>query len=230
MNDTAILQGQSLSKSYGTRSFLKDVSLSVRPGSCLGVLGDNGSGKSTLMSILAGMLPADGGAVLYHGTPITRAHRQHVGYVPQVPILMDDLTVDDNLRLWHSVYHRKDFAATLAEIPAFLGIDAMRKKKVGALSGGMKKKVAIAVALMNHPDVLILDEAFAALDAKTVDAMMAHLRSIPSMGMIYSSHNIHEIVTLCDEVVVLHQGEIVHTAHGVQEYDEAMIQTLYKQF
>ncbi len=223
------LNGVNLRKKYGDKLVVNDASITVSPGECVGVLGDNGSGKSTLMSILAGMQPMDGGVVQVEGHPVTKELRRQMGYVPQVPILVEDLTVRDNLALWQSIYHLDPKKGVLEGIPDCLGLGSMLLKRVSTLSGGMKKKVSIAIALMHRPQYLIMDEAFAALDAKTVEAMVSYLRE-SDMGIVYSSHNIEEIAALCHRVVVLRQGEVTHQSPTMEKLDQETIQTLYHYF
>ncbi len=223
------LDGLNLIKKYDARCILNSVSISIAPGECVGVLGDNGSGKSTLMSILAGMQPQSGGTVTLEGAPITKSSRRHMGYVPQTPILVEDLTVRDNLALWQSIYHLDPKLGVLDGVPDCLELGPMLLKQVSTLSGGMKKKVSIAIALMHQPQYLILDEAFAALDAKTVTAMVTHLRQ-SQMGIVYSSHNISEIAALCHRVVVLHRGEVAHQSPPIPHFDQEAIDSLYRYF
>lgn len=207
-----LLQAIGITKLYKNNTVLSNVSIFVRSGQCLGILGDNGSGKSTLMSIITSMTTATKGDVLLDGKKITKEDRLSIGYVPQDAILVEDLSVRDNLKLWASVYKLKDFKAVISNIPEFLGIDEFLHKKVSTLSGGMKKKVAIAIALMNNPRFIILDEAFASLDAKTIVSMISYLKSLENVGIIYSSHNLQEITQLCQRVVVLKKGVITYTS------------------
>lgn len=217
-----------ISSYHGKHQFLKGISFTATAGNCLGILGDNGSGKSSLMAILAGVVPAGSGEVLFNGHPITKEQRHYVGYVPQQPVLLDQLTVKDNLALWQSVYHRK--GSLLEHIPDFLKIEEMLHKKAGLLSGGMRKKVSIAIALMNDPQVLILDEAFAALDAKCVASMEAYIKQAKDMVVIYSSHNILEIAHLCTNVFVLKEGCVSYDTQDSVAMTEESVRFLYSQF
>ncbi len=223
------LQASDITKVLGHKTILNHVSVTVEPGQCLGILGDNGSGKSTLMSILAGMQSPDEGCCLLDGNPITKLAQRRIGYVPQTPILIDELTVRDNLALWQSIYGLDGKLGVLHHVPPCLGLEYLLTKKVSALSGGMAKKVAIAIAVMHRPDYLILDEAFAALDAKTVAGMIDFLQ-FSTMGIVYSSHNIQEITTLCNRVTVLRSGEITHQSHHIQSFDQTVIDQLISHF
>ncbi len=214
MNDS-ILQVKSISKSYKDVEILSEVSLQLKSGVILGLLGDNGSGKTTLMSILSGTKKANSGSILYNGKEITKQSRLKIGYVPQYPILIEYLTVLDNLKLWVTIYGLESLQK--ANIPEFLEMESMYKKKVSQLSGGMKKRLSIAIALMNRPEFLILDEAFAALDLVTVQHMMKYLKNNKEIGVLYSSHNIYEVAELCDQAVVLKGGKIQYESKNINK-------------
>ncbi len=224
------LIGADLAKKYHKTQVVQGVSFALQQGECLGVLGDNGSGKSTLMSIVAGMQPADGGTLLLDGAPISKQARRRIGYVPQVPILMEALTVRENIALWQSIYQMPVTDALPASIPDCLDIPTLLPKRVARLSGGMKKKVSIAIALMHQPDYLVLDEACAALDAKTVGGMVQYLKSATQMGVIYSSHNIQEVAWLCHRVMVLRKGQVSYESPVIECYDAATVASLYQNF
>lgn len=206
----------SIEKKIKNVDFLKEISFEVNSNECVGILGTNGSGKSTLLSIIAGTNNYDNGNVLLNKEPITTKNRSKIGYVPQQPVLIDSVTVRDNLKLWQSLYKQKN----LNNIPTFLDLEKFYKKKPSELSGGMKKKVSIAIALMNDPDFLIMDEAFAALDSKTCEQMMEYLKK-KKIGIIYSSHNIQEIIELCDKVLVLKEGKISYVSDKKLSIDDS---------
>ncbi len=225
-----MLQAQEIYKSWKGKSCLQEISLSIMPGERIGILGDNGSGKSTFMSILAGIDAPDKGCILYNNHSITKIDRKKIAYVPQIPMLMEQLSVRDNLFLWNGIYGLDHFQATLDAIPDFLGIKEIMKKKIAQLSGGMKKKVSIAIALMNTPDFLILDEAFAALDRKTKEQMIQYLKDHKEIGIIYSSHQMEEIVRICKTVMVLREGVVTYQSNIEETFTEEKIAFLYSRF
>ncbi len=225
-----MLEAQEICKSWKGQSCLQEISLSIMPGERIGILGDNGSGKSTFMSILAGIDVPDKGCILYKNHPITKIDRKKIAYVPQIPMLMEQLSVRDNLFLWHGIYGLDHFKITLDTIPDFLGISDILKKKINQLSGGMKKKVSIGIALMNAPDFLILDEAFAALDCKTKEQMIQYLNDHKEMGIIYSSHQMDEIVEICKKVMVLREGVVTYQSNIEELFTEEKIAFLYSKF
>lgn len=212
-----------IKKKINNMDFLKDISFGVNSNECFGILGTNGSGKSTILSIIAGTNNFDSGNILLNNQKITKKNRHKIGYVPQQPVLIDSITVLDNLNLWKSIYKQKNFD----NIPDFLEINEFYKKKVCNLSGGMKKKVSIAIALLNNPEFLILDEAFSALDNKTCDNMIGYLKN-KKIGVIYSSHNINEIIELCDKILVLKNGEVSYFTE--QKLTSESIPFIYTKF
>ncbi|WP_317856157.1 ABC transporter ATP-binding protein [Chakrabartyella piscis] len=224
---THMLQIKGLKKQYQNHIVLQDVSLHLEKGERLGILGDNGSGKSTLMSILAGVQTADAGEILFCGAPITRETRRKISYIPQEAELLEDLTVKDNLQLWIGIYGLQNPKKVIQEIPAFLNIEPMLHQKIKNLSGGMKKKVSIAIAIMNHPEMIIMDEALSALDAKTVEAVLSYLKQEKSITLFYCSHNFVEVEAICNRLVVLQDGVIAYETTDVSENSKKGIEQLY---
>ncbi len=222
-----MLQVTGLQKQYQNIAVLKYISFHLEKGERLGILGDNGSGKSTLMSILAGVQKSDGGEVLFSGAPITRESRKRISYIPQEPELLEELTVKDNLALWVGIYGLGKAKDVIATLPKFLAIEPMLQKKISSLSGGMKKKVSIAIAIMNHPDVIIMDEALSALDAKTVQEVLAYLLKQKDITLLYCSHNFSEVETICNRLVVLQNGVVAYETTDVSAQSKETIDKLY---
>ncbi len=196
-----------LYKKFGKIDFLHDINFSICGEDRLGILGENGSGKSTLMSIVAGVNTFDKGEVLYNGQ--ANASKVNIGYVPQEPVLLQGLSVKDNLRLWQGVYHIKCFDEVVERIPHFLGVHTFLSKKTEELSGGMKKKVAIAICFLNNPKLVILDEPFAALDEDAIVCMNEYLNSLEDVAILYSSHDKSELMKVCKRYIVMKNGKII---------------------
>ncbi len=209
-----MLQLEHIHKNYGKKEILKDISITVEEGECLGIVGPNGSGKSTLLGIIVGALKADGGVVKYEG---------RIGYVPQDNALMEELTVKDNLEYWCSA-HGKALSHILSSefFKSVLGLGAILKKKVKHLSGGMKKRVNIGIALINDPHYIILDEPCSALDIIYKNEVIDYLKQLKRQGktIIYTSHSSDEIEKLCDHVCILKEGTIVKSASLVELQEE----------
>jgi ABC-2 type transport system ATP-binding protein len=148
-----------IQKKYGKKQILTDISFTASPGECIAIAGRNGCGKSTLLKILAGVMDADGGEIVYYGKNTIRQRREFCGYLPQENPLMEELNVRDNLRLWEGK-HR----SAMETVTAQFQLEDILKQKVKTLSGGMKRRLSIACALMKMPAVMIMDEPTTALD------------------------------------------------------------------
>ena len=205
---TPIVKISTISKSYGKKNILSSVSLDIYKGSCIGILGANGCGKSTLLAILADCLKADSGEIITSSAAPHNASM--VGYVPQENPLFSTLNVLDNLRYFYadSPYSLKDELAD--GIPHIFGLDTCLKTKVKHLSGGMKRRLAIACALSHHPDVLILDEPGASLDFVCKQDILQYLKMYLKQGgtVILASHEQEEIA-LCDTLFLLENGSLL---------------------
>lgn len=195
-----MLEIDGLCKSYQGHQVLKPVKFSIPAGQCLGITGENGSGKSTLLRLLAQVERPDGGDIRYGGRSVMGDRgflREKLGYVPQQNELMQELTVRRQLKLWQSAC---GISGTLPQdILELLGIVPMMSKKIRSLSGGMQRRVSIAMALLNQPEVLIMDEATTGLDQEYCLRLMDWLEGFLARGgrLIWCSHHAHELERLC---------------------------------
>lgn len=200
-----------LSKRFKGKRVLSGVALQAQTGCCVGILGANGSGKSTMLSILAGVLKADGGQFLCDGVDLLqdpRSRARLVGYVPQGTPLIEELSAKDNLLLW---YDRKRLAESLENgVLKLLGVDEFLKVPVCKMSGGMKKRLAIGCAMASQPPVLLLDEPTAALDLACKQKIAAWLRQYRSQGgiLLLTTHDAMELA-LCDCWYILKDGVLM---------------------
>lgn len=153
----ALLEARGLTKSYGHRAVLRDVSFAVQPGTLIGIVGENGAGKSTLLRILAGELRANSGSVTVRGA---------LGYCPQTVMLNDALSVDQHLDYFRAAYRIADLRRAHALVEQ-LGYTGYRTTPVSALSGGTRQKLNLTLALMHNPAVLLLDEPYQGFDWET---------------------------------------------------------------
>lgn len=181
-------------KKYKKKTVLNGISFFARPGECIGILGENGSGKSTLLSIMAGTLTADEGSVEYEKSGA-------VGYVPQENPLISDLTVKDNLKLW--------YGKTVPPIVDELKLTDILSQTVSHLSGGMKKRLSIAIAMANQPAVLLLDEPSATLDLPCKQMIREYLSQFCAKGgtVVIATHDEMEL-EICTRLLVLSNGSI----------------------
>ncbi len=201
---------QDLSFSYRHRNIINHIHLEVAQGDCIGIIGANGCGKSTLLSLIAGARKADSGTISLldnetMSSPLERLTR--IGYVPQDNPLIPDLSVRDNLFMWFCG-DKKAFKNELENgFLHLLGIPEFLSMPVSKLSGGMKKRVSLGLALQNHPTLLILDEPSAALDLVCKADIRHYLTTYLSGGgtIIITTHEESEL-SLCNRLLLLKQG------------------------
>ena len=194
------------------RSVLEDISFSVEKGQCIGILGANGCGKSTLLSIMAGTKKSNSGRIIYNGIDAAinkNIFTDYIGYVPQENPLIEELSVNDNLKLWYSNSKKdlkKDF---LDGVPAMLGLYEVKNVAVGKLSGGMKRRVSIAAALANDAPILILDELSAALDIvckKEIRQYLTHY--LKGNGTIVMTTHEEDEIAICNRLLIMKEGKL----------------------
>lgn len=208
MKETMYITIEGVTKKYGRRDILRDVSFTADKGQCIGILGVNGSGKSTLLSILAGVQAADSGSFMYNGDDLlknSKARSASVGYVPQGTPLIEELSAKDNLLLW---YTAPQLAHELEKgVLSLLGIGDFLNTTVSKMSGGMKKRLSIGCSMAGHPRILILDEPSAALDLMCKQTIANYLKLFKESGgtVFIATHDVAEL-ELCDAMYILRDG------------------------
>ena len=221
----AVLGATALSKRFGARVAVREVSFELHPGELVALIGPNGAGKTTLLSLLAGVLEPDGGSV--HG-------EARVGWVPQQPAVYSKLTVAENLALWARLEHVADPQATVARMLAQTDLADRAADQVGRLSGGNRQRVNIAVGMLSAPAVLLLDEPSAALDPIQRGRLWEFVRGLTAHGtsVIFSTHNVSEAERYAQRVLVLREGELIFDApprtlasDGI-DFEEAFVEFL----
>jgi len=207
----AVLAVRRLTKAYHQNRAVDDVSFEVRPGEAVALWGANGAGKTTIVRCVLGLVGHDGTvAVAGHDTRRDRkAALRRLGYVAQEPAFHDDLTVDETLAFLGSLRGVEEGRAD--ELLELTGLRAHREKNVGELSGGLRQRLALAVALLGRPDVLLLDEPTANLDAASRRDMIALLVELKEAGtaLLLAAHHVHEITAVADRVLLLDHGALV---------------------
>jgi len=194
-------------KSYGKRKVLKDVSFTVKEGHWVGIVGANGAGKSTLLKILATVEEKDHGIIRYKDYTYDEniaALRQLIGYVPQELALWENLTVKENMLFFAKLAPTQLAEEELRTICETLSLDRW-EEKVYRLSGGMKRKLNIALTLIHHPKFLLLDEPTVGIDLRSKREIGAFLKTLQKRGMtiLHISHDLDELVELTDEIFLL---------------------------
>ena len=198
-----VLEVEGLSKSFGERVALRDVSLDVAAGELLAVLGPNGAGKTTLLSILAGISRPDAGRI--------STSNGDVGWVPQQAGLYRRLTVEENLRLFAHMEGVEDVKGIVERMLGQTGLADRRHDPVSSLSGGNQQRINIAIGLIGDPSVLLLDEPSSGLDPSQRVRLWEFVAGLAEAGttVIYSTHQIEEASHYGDRLVVLADGETI---------------------
>lgn len=209
-----MIEVKNLSKSYGDKRAVDNISFKANDGEILGFLGPNGAGKSTTMNILTGYLSSTSGEAYINGKEILEdpiAAKKEIGYLPEFPPLYLDMTVKEYL---YFVYELKDCKLPrnthLKEICELVKIDNVYNRIIKNLSKGYKQRVGLAQALVGNPNVLILDEPTVGLDPKQIIEIRTLIRKLgKNHTVILSSHILTEVQAVCDRIVVINQGKIV---------------------
>ena len=196
-------------KSFGKKQVLTNVSFSAESGKCIGILGENGTGKSTLFSVLLGLQKGEG-QFLCDGVDFiqdSKARSKMVGFVPQSPPLIHELSGKDNLRLWYSPERlEKEMESGVLKM---LGIPEFYKTTVSKMSGGMKKRLSIGCAVAHKPKILFLDEPSAALDIVCKKKIIEYLEAYKAHGgiVVIATHDVSEL-EICDDLYILKNGQL----------------------
>jgi len=205
-----------LQKRFGDRIAVDDVSFEVRAGETLGLLGPNGAGKTTTLSIMSGLARPDKGSVSFQGRTVHQDAnhlKRCVGLVPQELALYDELSAWANLELFGGLYglageqlaHRAEEALTL------VGLQNRRGDRVKGFSGGMKRRLNIAGALLHDPELILLDEPTVGVDPQSRNAIFENLEELKRRGktLLYTTHYMEEAERLCDRIVIIDHGRVI---------------------
>jgi len=195
---------------------LNSVQLNVHPGDIFGLLGPNGAGKTTLMSILTGILKPDSGVIEYfdQGRKITgRDISRVIGFVPQDFAFYQELTPLQNLAYFGAMYDLpgKEIRKRSQELLELLGLSAVADRKVGSFSGGMKRRVNLAIGILHKPKVLFLDEPTVGVDVQSRQAIVDFLIRLNGAGttIVYTSHHLAEAEKLCNRIALIDHGRVI---------------------
>ncbi len=226
----AIVEVEALRKEYGDFAAVEGSTFSIERGEVFGVVGPNGAGKTTTLKMLAGLIePTDGSAVVAGFEPGEPAMQRRLGFLPEESPLYEDMTPRSYLAFFADLYGvPRDVAHDRIERTLDRLDLEHRDRRIGNMSKGMKRKVAITRALVNDPDVLIFDEPASGLDPLTTNYIIEFTRELSETGktIVFSAHNLFHVESICDRVAVMNEGRIVASgtieaireAHGGTEY------------
>lgn len=211
-----MLDASHLTKRYGGLTAVSDLSFSLKRGERFGLLGPNGAGKTTTISMLVGALKPTSGAVLLDGKPLdgeTDPARRKLGYVPQEIALHEDLSALDNLRFFGALYglHGPALQKRIDACLELVGLSDRAKSRTAEFSGGMKRRLNLAAALLHEPELLILDEPTVGVDPQSRNAIFENLETLVAGGMtlLYTTHYMEEVERLCDRIAIVDHGKLV---------------------
>ena len=214
-----ILSARDLRKRYGDVEVVRGIDLSVERGRCFGLLGPNGAGKTTTLRLCLGLIDPDAGEIRVLGEPVPRRAREarlRIGVVPQFDNLDPDFTVEENLRVWGRYFglSRAEVDRRIPALLAFAGLEGRARTRLQTLSGGMRRRLTLARALVNDPDLLFLDEPTTGLDPQARHLIWERLKRLIAAGktIVLTTHFMDEAERLCDVLSIMDYGEII--AHG----------------
>ena len=215
-SDTEVVAARDLVKRYGRLTAVDGISFSIARGECLGILGPNGAGKTTTIRMVTCFSPVTAGSLRVAGFDVAedpRSVKRAVGLVPQEENLDPDLPVSRNLEVY-ARYFDIDAATArerAAELLRFFGLSEKAADSVATLSGGMKRRLLIARALVSEPQVLVLDEPTVGLDPQARHLVWQRLRQLRDAGMtmLLTTHYMEEATRLCDRVLIMHHGRVI---------------------
>jgi ABC-2 type transport system ATP-binding protein len=212
MNETAIAV-KNLAFDYGKLRAIDDMSLEIPAGISFGLLGPNGAGKTTLIRLLVGMLKPKSGSIRVLGETLSRRTAPHIGYMPQLPALYSELTVQQNVNFFARVYRMKDKSQRdkrIEEVLKLVDLWERRQDSVMKLSGGMKQRVSLACAIVHNPPLLFLDEPTVGLDPELRVTFWEHFAELTKQGvtLIVSSHTMDD-ANHCDRLALMRNGAVI---------------------
>ena len=211
-----LLSVQNLNKSFGTRQAVRAVSFQLTKGQTLGLIGPNGAGKSTTVSMICGLLNPDQGEVHVGGQRVGQGNntaKQMMGLVPQDLALYEELSARENLKIFGALYGLKgsELKTRCAQVLDLVQLTDRLADKPTTFSGGMKRRLNIAAALLHNPQLLILDEPTVGIDPQSRNAIFDSLEALKRQGcsLIYTSHYMEEVERLADHIVIIDHGQVI---------------------
>ena len=210
----SLIQADSIVKAFGSHVAVDNLSLDIQQGETLGLLGPNGAGKTTTISMLIGLLKPDSGSISVCGfDPSNRSTKSKIGVSPQSLSLYEELTGQENLQFFGKLYGL-DSATLRKRVDEALELSELADRKndrVSTYSGGMKRRLNIAVALLHRPEVLLLDEPTVGVDPQSRNHILQSIETLSSAGLtvLYTTHYMEEAQRLCDRIAIMDHGKLI---------------------
>lgn len=213
MSSGLAVQFEKISFSYGKREIFRELTLAIPRGEICGILGANGAGKTTAMRLLMGLLRPDEGSLTVFDNDLQRSNRRKIGYMPQLNALYHELSIEENVHFFARMYgmsSKTERSTAVDKVISLVDLNDRRGDSVSSLSGGMKQRVSLAVALVHSPDLLVLDEPTVGLDPQLRANFWNHFTSLSNMGItIFISSHTMDDASHCHRLIFLQEGHIV---------------------
>ncbi|GAA8494747.1 LPS export ABC transporter ATP-binding protein [Helicobacter pylori] len=231
-----ILKAEHLNKQIKKTKIVSDVSLEVKSGEVVGLLGPNGAGKTTTFYMICGLLEPSGGSVYLNDMdlakyPLHKRSNLGIGYLPQESSIFKELSVEENLALaGESTFkHPKESEEKMESLLDAFNIQAIRERKGMSLSGGERRRVEIARALMKNPKFVLLDEPFAGVDPIAVIDIQKIIESLIKLniGVLITDHNVRETLSVCHRAYVIKSGTLLASGSANEIYENALVRKYY---
>ena len=210
-----MIEINNLNKKFGNILAVKNINFKINKGTIIGLLGPNGCGKSTTIGMMLGLIKPTSGTVIIKNQNIENNRTgllEKMNFISPYIELPKKLTVEENLKVYGRLYGVKNLESEISEIMEKLNLTEFKKRKTGELSSGQKNRVSLAKALINNPEILLLDEPTASLDPDVGDYVRTFIEDFASKKgatILLASHNMNEVERLCHEVMMMKNGEII---------------------
>ena len=234
-----VIKTENLKKSYNNIEAVKNINVEINKGSIVGLLGPNGCGKTTTIGMLLGLIKPTSGKVLINGKSIDHENNrtnllEKMNFISPYVELPKKLTVEENLKVYGKMYGVNNLQDKISDLMKKLNLLEFKKRKTGELSSGQKNRVSLAKALINDPEILLLDEPTASLDPDVGDYIRSYIENFASKKratILLASHNMNEVERLCNEVMMMKNGIIIDkgtsksliSKHGRKNLEETFL-------
>lgn len=209
----SILKIENLKKTYKDTQAVKNVSFNVEKGDIYGVLGPNGAGKSTTINSIVGFIKPDSGSIVFEDKYSINEWKRNIGYIPQELAIYPDLTAEENVSFFCSLYgfSGKELKERTERALVFTGLENYRKKKASVFSGGMKRRLNIAAAIAHGPKLVIMDEPTVGIDPRLRNHILESVKKLNQEGtsIIYTTHYMEEVEELCNKIIIIDHGSVI---------------------